>query len=100
MNDEKNISSESIISRRFIVSGKVQGVFFRASTKKVAEKLGLIGYAKNLQSGQVEILVQGDTVSIEELRVWLSVGPEYSDVESVVEVDSDANKKLDKFRIL
>ncbi len=93
-------AAENFISRRFIVSGKVQGVFFRASTKKVAEKLGLKGYAKNLQSGQVEVLAQGDADSIEELRVWLSDGPEYSDVDSVVEVDSGINKILDKFRIL
>ena len=82
------------------MSGKVQGVFFRASTKKVADKLGLKGYAKNLQSGQVEVLAQGDADSIEELRVWLSDGPEFSDVDSVVEVDSGINKILDKFRIL
>ena len=100
MNDEKNISSVSIISRRFIVSGKVQGVFFRASTKKVADRFGLKGYAKNLQSGQVEVLAHGDADSIEELRVWLSDGPEFSDVDSVVEVDSGINKILDKFRIL
>ena len=92
--------TENFISRRFIVSGKVQGVFFRASTKKVADKLGLKGYAKNLQSGQVEVLVQGDADAIEELKVWLSHGPEYSDVESVLEVDSSINKTLYNFGIL
>ena len=54
MNEKENISS-----RRFIVSGNVQGVFFRASAKKEANRLGVKGYAKNLQSGQVEVLAQG-----------------------------------------
>ena len=92
--------SGNIISRRFIVTGKVQGVFFRASTKKEADKLSLKGYAKNLQSGQVEVLAQGDAEAIEELKVWLSLGPEYSDVESVLEVNSSINKTLNNFGIL
>lgn len=93
MNQDKKISS-----RRFIVSGKVQGVFFRASTKKEADKLGLKGYAKNLQSGQVEVLAQGDLDSIEELRVWLYEGSEYSEVETIVEVDGQIEVILDAFR--
>ena len=93
-------ATKNINSRRFIVSGKVQGVFFRASAKKEADRLGLKGYAKNLQSGQVEVLAQGDVDSVEELRVWLGRGSDYSEVESVVEVDSVKNKTLIKFEIL
>ena len=95
MNQDKKFSS-----RRFIVSGKVQGVFFRASTKKEADKLDLKGYAKNLQSGQVEVLVQGDAESIDELRIYLYEGSEYSEVESVVEVDGQIEVLLESFRTL
>ena len=95
MNQVKKFSS-----RRFIVSGKVQGVFFRASTKKEADKLDLKGYAKNLQSGQVEVLVQGDAESIDELRIYLYEGSEYSEVESVVEVDGQIEVLLESFRTL
>ena len=92
--------SGNIISRRFIVSGKVQGVFFRASTRKEADRLGLKGYAKNLQSGHVEVLTQGDAEAVEELRVWLGKGSAYSEVESVVEVDGETVDHLQKFRAI
>lgn len=95
MNQEEKISS-----RRFIVSGRVQGVFFRASTKKLADSLNLKGYAKNLQSGQVEVLVQGKSDALEELSEWLNQGPKLSKVESVVEVHSDTVKILTHFRTL
>ncbi len=95
MNQKENSNS-----RRFIVSGKVQGVFFRASTKKVADRLGLNGYAKNLQSGQVEVLAQGTADALEQLRVWLHKGSEYSKVDSVVEVDSVTVEYLVHFETL
>ena len=90
----------NFISRRFIVSGKVQGVFFRASTKQQALKLELTGYAKNLQSGQVEVLVQGDKDSVNDLVTWLGVGPQYAQVDSVVEVDASDSELLVDFKVL
>ena len=95
MNEKENISS-----RRFIVSGNVQGVFFRASAKKEANRLGVKGYAKNLQSGQVEVLAQGVAEAVEELRIWLYVGSTYSEVDSVVEVDGEIVKQLDAFKVI
>ena len=90
----------TLISRRFIVSGKVQGVFFRASTRKKALDIGLTGYAKNLQSGQVEVLVQGDAHSITQLSLWLEEGPQYARVDSVVEVDAVTSEKLFDFKVI
>lgn len=95
MNDETKF-----ISRRFIVTGKVQGVFFRASTKREAVAKGLTGYAKNLASGQVEVLAQGDADSVDELERWLQDGPEFAEVESVVEVDGESEVMLENFKIL
>lgn len=68
---------------RFIVSGKVQGVFFRASTREQARKLGLSGHAINLDDGCVEVVAQGDAEAIEALAAWLRQGPPSARVDAV-----------------
>jgi len=68
---------------RFIVSGKVQGVWFRASTREQAQALGLRGVARNLNDGRVEVLAIGDTAAIERLAVWLGQGPPLARVDAV-----------------
>ncbi|QWP78860.1 acylphosphatase [Lysobacter sp. K5869] len=60
---------------RFYVSGKVQGVWFRASTREQAVGLELRGYANNLRDGRVEVLAAGDAAAIERLAQWLRHGP-------------------------
>jgi acylphosphatase len=68
---------------RFIVTGKVQGVFFRASTRERALRLGLTGHAKNLADGNVEIVASGSREAIDELDAWLHHGPPAASVENV-----------------
>jgi acylphosphatase len=68
---------------RFIVSGKVQGVFFRASARDRAQALGLRGFAKNLADGRVEILAAGDDATIDELAAWLREGPPLARVDDL-----------------
>jgi acylphosphatase len=68
---------------RFLVSGKVQGVFFRASTRMQADRLGLDGYARNLPDGRVEVLVAGAESAIRALAQWLQQGPPHAHVEVV-----------------
>jgi acylphosphatase len=68
---------------KFIVSGRVQGVFFRASTRAEAVRLGLTGHAKNLADGSVEVLACGDAMALDELQRWLHIGPPASRVQSV-----------------
>ena len=75
---------------RFLVSGKVQGVFFRASTREQALRLGLSGSARNLADGRVEVVAAGDEAAIEALARWLHKGPPTSRVESVVRDACDA----------
>jgi acylphosphatase len=70
-------------SAKFIVSGKVQGVFFRASARNEALRLGLIGYAKNLPNGNVEVLACGEESAIAELERWLQIGPPAAQVQAV-----------------
>ena len=74
---------------RFIVSGRVQGVFFRASTRTEALRLGLNGYARNVADGSVEVLASGDAAALDELQRWLHVGPPAARVASVQRVESD-----------
>ncbi len=69
---------------RFLVSGKVQGVFFRASTRERALDLGLSGRATNLPDGRVEVVAAGDAAALDLLEAWLRLGPPAARVESVV----------------
>lgn len=71
------------MAARFLVSGKVQGVFFRASTREQAVRLGLRGYAKNLDDGRVEVLAIGDAERIDALGRWLEQGPPMARVDRV-----------------
>ena len=79
--DQKTPQHDTCIRCR--VFGKVQGVFFRASTQKIATELGLVGYAKNRPDGSVEVLACGDKQALESLNEWLWVGPTYAKVSDV-----------------
>ena len=68
---------------RFVVRGRVQGVFFRASTRERALALGLTGHAVNCEDGSVEVLACGDAPALEDLRQWLDHWPPAAQVESV-----------------
>ncbi|RZA19916.1 MAG: acylphosphatase [Lysobacteraceae bacterium] len=70
-------------SARFIVRGKVQGVWFRASTRDEALRLGLRGHARNLPTGEVEVLACGDDAAIAMLQRWLHGGPPLARVDAV-----------------
>jgi len=60
---------------RCLVSGRVQGVFFRATTRSLAQRLGVSGSARNLSDGRVEVIVCGPAQAVQELRGWLHRGP-------------------------
>jgi acylphosphatase len=68
---------------KFIVSGKVQGVFYRASTREQALALGISGHASNLPDGRVEVLASGSVDALDALEQWLQKGPPAARVESV-----------------
>lgn len=69
---------------RCYVSGRVQGVFFRASTQEQAIELGVTGYAKNLRDRRVEVLACGSDSAVEELKAWLWHGPRHAQVNEVI----------------
>jgi acylphosphatase len=65
------------------VSGRVQGVWYRANTQQQAQRLGVSGSARNLPDGRVEVVACGDEAAVESLREWLWQGPELASVDSV-----------------
>ena len=69
-----------------MICGKVQGVYFRQSTRREAERLHIRGHAVNLPDGCVEVLAQGMPPAIEELKAWLQHGPAEARVDSVREL--------------
>jgi acylphosphatase len=73
----------AIIARRCYVSGRVQGVFYRASTRERAQQLGCRGYARNLADGRVEVLAVGDSAAVDDLVEWLWHGPPAAVVQDV-----------------
>ena len=70
-------------SYRFVVRGRVQGVFFRQSTVERARALGLAGWVRNREDGDVEGLASGAPEALEQLRTWLRQGPPSARVEDV-----------------
>ena len=73
----------STTCRRCVVSGRVQGVWFRASTRQKARALGLTGTAVNLPDGRVEVIACGSEQQLRQLQEWLWQGPDLARVESV-----------------
>ena len=71
-------------ARRFTVKGRVQGVFFRESTRRVAESLGVTGHAINLANGDVEVLAFGEIDSLDRLAEYLRDGPTMAVVTGVI----------------
>jgi len=71
------------ICARCIITGRVQGVFFRASTERKAQQLGITGYARNLPDGSVEVLACGEASAVEDLKLWLWTGPPAAQVKDV-----------------
>ena len=72
-----------MIARRCLVSGRVQGVFYRASTRERAQALGVTGHARNLADGRVEVVACGAETAVDELCRWLWQGPPASHVQAV-----------------
>ena len=88
-----------MICRRSLVSGRVQGVFYRASCVRKAQSLGVTGYARNLHDGRVEVLACGEPAQVEQFIAWLWEGSAVSRVVSVdtVELDPASVQRAETF---
>ncbi|HET7270417.1 MAG TPA: acylphosphatase [Rubrobacter sp.] len=81
------------------VSGQVQGVFFRDSTRQKAGELGLAGWVKNLPDGQVEAVFEGPSESVREMVRWCEEGPRHAWVENVDADFESAGGDLQGFEV-
>ena len=81
------------------VTGKVQGVFFRVSTKAVANQMGINGFVRNEKDGSVYLEAEGENFLLEELVNWCKEGPDGAKVENV-EITESEIKNLLGFEVL
>jgi len=80
------------------VKGKVQGVFYRQSTKEKARELGLTGVVRNLENGDVEIIASGESEKLNKLTEWSKTGPPKA-VVSVIDVKEIPLREFSSFTI-
>jgi acylphosphatase len=78
-----------MIRRRVIVTGEVQGVFFRASCQQEAASLGVAGWVANRPDGTVEAVLEGPADAVEQVVAWCRVGPPHARVEDVEVTEED-----------
>lgn len=83
-----------MIVRHLIVSGRVQGVGFRAATADTAGRLGLRGWVRNLDDGRVELVAGGDAQAMDRLHSWLADGPAMARVTDIYEHDAPSAPDL------
>jgi acylphosphatase len=79
---------EEQAAKRYYVSGRVQGVGYRFFVERVAQRLGIAGYAKNLRDGRVEVYAVATTAVFADLRAELQKGPRAAVVNDVIEEDA------------
>ena len=71
------------VAKRIVVSGRVQGVFFRDSCRREAERLGISGSASNLDDGRVEVIAEGEEDAVQALIEWCREGPPHAHVTGI-----------------
>ncbi|HEY8140916.1 MAG TPA: acylphosphatase [Nitrososphaera sp.] len=87
------------VRARILVSGKVQGVYYRQTTKEVASRNGLKGWVRNLADGRVEAVFEGDKESIDRTIEWCRTGPPNARVQAVDVSFEDYSGEFSDFRI-
>ena len=84
---------------RFIIHGRVQGVFFRDTARQVARRLDIKGSAINLLDGTVEIVAEGTPEAVKKFQSWLAIGPDMATVTKVETVGLESQIEFKDFRI-
>jgi len=82
-----------------VISGRVQGVWFRATTRQKAEQLGLTGWVRNTYDGNVEAVFEGEENSVQEMLDWCRHGPPLSKVDNVEVKNESPTNGFDSFSI-
>ena len=91
--------SAAKIAKKFLISGRVQGVGYRYFADRVASELGICGYVKNLWDGNVEVYAIGNAEALEALKPQLAEGPGSARVSGVMETDARVDKRYNRFVI-
>lgn len=86
-------------SKKIIIKGKVQGVFFRDFARQNANKYNLTGYVKNLKNGDLEIIIQGNASKITEFTNLCNRGPIFAKVNSIVVTPYEIDTPFEFFDI-
>jgi len=81
------------------VSGRVQGVFFRADTRRAAADLNLTGWVRNMDDGRVEAVFEGEDAGVEKMIAWCKVGPPSARVEEVTTAEEHYTGGFQDFNI-
>jgi acylphosphatase len=84
---------------RVLISGKVQGVYFRAYTKEEANKLGIKGWVRNLPDGRVEAVFEGEDEAVEKMIKWCYQGSPLSKVSKVEVIEEPYKGEFQDFAI-
>ncbi len=82
-----------------VVTGRVQGVFFRASTREAANRCGVRGFVRNLPGGQVEAVLQGEQTAVEKVIAFLREGPPGADVTNLAVTWRDPAERHEGFHV-
>ena len=85
---------------RLLVSGKVQGVFFRQALKVVAKKNNVSGWVRNLKDKRVEVVLEGDNKSINSVIAWAQIGPANSRVDDIEVTNEGFKNEFLTFEVL
>jgi len=88
------------VEAHVLISGKVQGVWFRANTKEKARQLNIKGWVRNLPDGRVEAVFQGEKEMVEEMIKWCYKGPPLAEVEDVEVEWKEPEEEFEDFSIL
>ena len=88
-----------LVEKRYLISGRVQGVGFRFFAEREANRLGLRGYVRNLSDGSVEAYAVGEPDFLELFRTRLAEGPRAANVMQIEESDQPVNRQCASFRI-
>lgn len=82
-----------------LIAGRVQGVFFRNSTQTEAQRLGLVGWVRNLPDGRVEVTAEGEDDAIDKLIAWAHQGPTFARVDEVEITRSEPTGEFASFEV-
>ena len=90
---------ENKVRARVVISGRVQGVFFRLETKRAAEKYGVFGWVKNQRDGTVAALFEGSKENVDSMLEWCKQGPPLAKVQSVDVEWGDYKSEFNGFEV-